>query len=126
MGRALLLMLFASLVTAAFPAGPKLRGLWVDVFHEGIKNPFQIAQLIERAKRANANALFVQVRSRAQVYHVSAFEHRAPDADPVTDCLAEVIKLAHAQNPRIQVHAWLNAHPLWESKKDPPWPDHVV
>jgi uncharacterized lipoprotein YddW (UPF0748 family) len=125
MARILLVALLLNLAALALPA-VKLRGLWVDVFHEGIKNPMQVRQLIERAKRANANALFIQVRSRAQVYHVSAYEHRAPDTTPLFDGLAEVIELAHAQTPPMQVHAWINAHPLWESKKDPPWADHVV
>lgn len=104
----------------------KLRGMWVDVFHDGIKTPRQVEQLIGRAKRAGVNTLFIQVRSRAQVYHMSALEPRAPDTMPLFDGLKQVILMAHAQDPPIQVHAWLNAHPLWEPKSDPKWPDHVL
>lgn len=126
MGRALLLLIFTALTVSVLAQQPKLRAMWVDVFHEGIKNPLQTTQLMDRAKRAGVNALFIQVRSRAQVYHTSIFEPRAPDAAPLYDGLTDIIRLAHAQNPPIQVHAWVNAHPLWESKSDPPWPNHVV
>ena len=123
-----LLVLIGGLVFSTAMAGDehKLRGMWVDVFHEGIKTPKQVEQLIDRAKRGNINALFIQVRSRAQVYHMSLLEPRAPDTLPLFDGLKQVINLAHAQDPPIQVHAWLNAHPLWETKSDPPWKDHVL
>ncbi|RMG22332.1 MAG: hypothetical protein D6724_10605 [Armatimonadetes bacterium] len=123
-----LFVLTALLLTcAALPAQPaRLRGMWVDVFHDGIKNPFQVRALVERAKRAGVNALFIQVRSRAQAYHNSAYEYRAPDAFPFFDGLAAVIREAHAANPPIQVHAWLNAHPLWWEKEPPIWPDHIL
>lgn len=111
---------------AAVAQTPKLRAMWVDVFHEGIKTPAQVEQLIGRAKRAGINTLFVQVRSRGQVYHFSAFEPRAPDTLPWFDGLAEVIRLAHSQDPPIQVHAWINAHPLWVNTSDPPWFNHVL
>jgi uncharacterized lipoprotein YddW (UPF0748 family) len=110
---------------AVIAQAPKLRALWVDVFHEGIKTPEQVQQLIDRAKRARINTLFIQVRSRGQVYHTSFFEPRAPDTLPWFDGLAEVIRLAHRQDPPIQVHAWINAHPLWVASSDPPWFNHV-
>ncbi len=123
----ILVLIGGLLCSAVMPQDTsKLRGMWVDVFHEGIKTPRQVEQLIGRARRAQVNTLFIQVRSRAQVYHMSTLEHRAPDAMPLFDGLKHVIMLAHAQNPPIQVHAWLNAHPLWESKSDPPWADHVL
>lgn len=109
-----------------FADTPKLRGMWVDVFHEGIKTPSQVRELIARAKRANVNALFIQVRSRAQVYHVSRLEPRAPDTLPWFDGLAAVIREARSQDPPIQVHAWINAHPFWSASVDPPWPYHPL
>ena len=122
-----LLVLIGGLLTSSAMAQDvqKLRGMWVDVFHEGIKTPKQVEQLIQRAKTAKINTLFIQVRSRAQVYHMSTLEPRAPDTMPLFDGLKHVIMLAHAQDPPMQVHAWINAHPLWESKSDPPWKDHV-
>jgi uncharacterized lipoprotein YddW (UPF0748 family) len=123
-----LLVLIGGILSVAAMAedANKLRGMWVDVFHDGIKTPRQVEQLIDRAKMANVNTLFIQVRSRAQVYHMSLLEPRAPDAMPLFDGLKHAITLAHAQDPPIQVHAWINAHPLWETKSDPPWSDHLL
>jgi uncharacterized lipoprotein YddW (UPF0748 family) len=126
MGRLLFLAVLACVAGSAFAGSSKLRGMWVDVFHDGIKTPAQVNLLIQRAKRANINALFVQVRSRGQVYHMSAIEHRAPDTMPLFDGLREVVMQAHNQDPPIQVHAWINAFPVWEKGSMPPWPDHVV
>ena len=125
MTRLLVLGLLVALACAARPDAPKLRALWVDVFHDGIKTPLQVHELIARANRAGVNTLFIQVRSRAQVYHFSLFEPRAPDTIPWFDGLREVIRLANAQDPPIQVHAWLNAHPFWPDTYDPPWPNHT-
>src|SRR5687767_2673175 len=80
-----LLVLIGGLLTSSAMAQDvqKLRGMWVDVFHEGIKTPKQVEQLIQRARTAKVNTLFIQVRSRAQVYHMSVLEPRAPDAMPL-------------------------------------------
>jgi uncharacterized lipoprotein YddW (UPF0748 family) len=126
MARLLCALLCAILCSGAMAQQTKLRGMWVDVFHDGIKSPFQVRELIQRAKRAGVNALFIQVRSRAQTYHSSAYEHRALDAFPFFDGLAAVIREAHASNPPIQVHAWLNAHPLWSESSLPVWEDHIL
>ncbi len=124
--RWLAVLVLMSAGSAFAQPAPKLRALWVDVFHEGIKTPEQVEQLIHRARRANINTLFIQVRSRGQVYHFSAFEPRAPDTMPWFDGLDYVIRLAHSQEPPIQVHAWINAHPLWVASSDPPWFNHVL
>ncbi|MEO7453960.1 MAG: family 10 glycosylhydrolase [Fimbriimonadales bacterium] len=129
MGRIIgLLVLIGGLISSSAMAQDtqKLRGMWVDVFHDGIKTPNQVEQLMSRARKARVNTLFIQVRSRAQVYHMSLLEPRALDAMPLFDGLKHVILMAHAQDPPIQVHAWINAHPLWETKSDPPWKDHVL
>lgn len=126
MVRLLCALLCAILCSGAMAQQSKLRGMWVDVFHDGIKSPFQVRELIQRAKRAGVNALFIQVRSRAQTYHNSAYEHRALDAFPFFDGLAAVIREAHASDPPIQVHAWLNAHPLWSESAPPVWKDHIL
>lgn len=126
MVRLLCALFCAILCSGAMAQQTKLRGMWVDVFHDGIKSPFQVRELIQRAKRAGVNALFIQVRSRAQTYHNSAYEHRALDAFPFFDGLAAVIREAHASDPPIQVHAWLNAHPLWSETALPVWGDHIL
>lgn len=126
MARLLSALLWAILCVSAMSQETKVRGMWVDVFHDGIKSPIQVRELIQRAKRAGVNALFIQVRSRAHTYHNSAYEHRALDAFPFFDGLAAVIREAHASNPPIQVHAWLNAHPLWSESAPPVWEDHIL
>jgi uncharacterized lipoprotein YddW (UPF0748 family) len=89
---------------------PQYRALWVDAFHDGIKSELQIRKLVADAHRANVNALFVQVRKAGDAYFNKADEPRASDIEgPVSfDPLATLIQFAHAENPRIEVHAWLN------------------
>ena len=38
----------------------EVRALWVDAYHEGIKSPQQIDELVETAQAGNLNALVVQ------------------------------------------------------------------
>jgi uncharacterized lipoprotein YddW (UPF0748 family) len=95
------------------PSGPaQLRGLWVDGFHDGFKSPKQVDTLIDRARKANLNALFVQVRKRGDAYFLKGVEPEASDVDypnhPNWDPLAYLIQRAHTANPPIQVHAWMN------------------
>ena len=89
---------------------PQYRALWVDAFHDGIKSPAQVEKLVADAKRANLNALIVQVRKRGDAYFNRADEPRATDITGTRgfDPLAYVIRLAHAATPRIEVHAWVN------------------
>jgi uncharacterized lipoprotein YddW (UPF0748 family) len=89
---------------------PQYRALWVDAFHDGIKSPAQVEQLVADAHRGNLNALIVQVRKRGDAYFNLSDEPRATDIQgpPGFDPLAYVIQLAHASTPRIEVHAWLN------------------
>jgi uncharacterized lipoprotein YddW (UPF0748 family) len=89
---------------------PQYRALWVDAFHDGIKSAAQVEKLVADAHRANLNALIVQVRKRGDAYFNRSDEPRASDilGPPDFDPLADVIQLAHAQTPRIEVHAWLN------------------
>ena len=46
--------------TSTAPAGDsagEFRGLWVDVYRDGLKTPAQVDQLLADARRANVNAL---------------------------------------------------------------------
>jgi uncharacterized lipoprotein YddW (UPF0748 family) len=87
---------------------PQYRALWVDAFHDGIKSHAQVEKLIADARRANINALIVQVRKRGDAYFNVSDEPRAGDIVGAFDPLAYLIQLAHAAVPRIEVHAWLN------------------
>jgi uncharacterized lipoprotein YddW (UPF0748 family) len=96
---------------------PQYRALWVDAFHDGIKSPYQVEKLVADAHRANLNALIIQVRKRGDAYFNRSDEPRATDIQgpPDFDPLAYVIRLAHAERPRIEVHAWLNTFFAGES-----------
>ncbi|HEY0604012.1 MAG TPA: family 10 glycosylhydrolase [Herpetosiphonaceae bacterium] len=121
-----LLVLLASLLLPARSsqaAAPQLRGFWVDAFHEGIKTPEQTRRLIADAQRAGANALFVQVRRRADSYYRDSVEPIASDVQGGYDPLADVIAQAHARN--MQVHAWTVALPAWKDGYSQPNRSHV-
>jgi len=90
------------------------RALWVDAFHPGIKTTKQVDMLVESARRANVNALIVQVRKRGDRYfNQTALPDPEPRAEelapnPDYDPLGYLIARAHAGTPRLEVHAWLN------------------
>jgi len=110
---------------AAPPATPEIRALWVDAFHAGIRSPAEAAQLVSDAKRLHVNTLFVQVRRRGDALYTSALEPSLDEAayDQSFDALAHVLREAHAAG--IQVHAWINAMPLWRDETPPRDPKHV-
>ncbi|HEX6288105.1 MAG TPA: family 10 glycosylhydrolase [Herpetosiphonaceae bacterium] len=120
------LVLLASLLLPARStqaATPQLRGFWVDAFHEGIKTPDQTRRLIADAQHAGANALFVQVRRRADSYFRDTVEPIAADMQPGYDALADVIAQARARN--MQVHAWAVTLPAWKDGYQQPNRSHV-
>ena len=113
---------------------PELRAVWVDGFNDGFKTPGQCDLLLHRLRAMHANAVFVEVRKRADAYYQSHYEPWATDDRAQFDALAYLCAQAHqAGRPRIQVHAWLNActvggnatagpltkvHPEWLSQSD--------
>jgi uncharacterized lipoprotein YddW (UPF0748 family) len=119
----------ASSGTAVTKAEPthEMRAFWVDMFHEGAKTPQQVDQLIADVKKANANAIFVQVRRRGDAYYNNSLEPRTEDpALPAGyDPLQDLIDKAHASNPRIEVHAWFAMMPIWNKPTPPSSPNHV-
>ncbi len=104
-------------------ATPQLRAFWVDAFHDGFKTPAQTQRLIAEAQSAGANALFVQVRRRADSYYRKTLEPLASDLQSGYDPLADLIARAHARN--IEVHAWTVVLPAWKSGYSQPDPSHV-
>jgi uncharacterized lipoprotein YddW (UPF0748 family) len=89
---------------------PEYHALWVDAFHEGIHTRDEIGRLVDTAHRANINAIFVQVRKNADAYYLDSLEPVATDIHPPSgfDPLRHLLNRAHSQNPRIEVHAWVN------------------
>ncbi len=105
----------------------EFRAFWVDAFHDGIKTPEQVDQLLADVKRANANAVIAQVRRRGDAYFNKALEPRTEDPrlQPGFDALQYLINQARSSTPRIEVHAWLATLPIWNSATPPQSPDHV-
>ncbi|MBV8717128.1 MAG: family 10 glycosylhydrolase [Chloroflexi bacterium] len=107
---------------------PELRAVWVDAFHDGFKTPQQVDDLVAWARRANLNALFVEVRRRGDAYYLKSFEPRTedPDLTPGFDALQYLIEKAHQGPQRLQVHAWLATLPIWWQRDTPPAaPNHA-
>ena len=104
---------------------PEIRALWVDAFHEGIRSQPEIDALIAAATRANLNTLFVQVRRRGDALYTRGIEPPLDDPayDPSFDALAHIVESAHAAG--IQVHAWVNAMPVWRDEAPPRDERHV-
>jgi uncharacterized lipoprotein YddW (UPF0748 family) len=103
----------------------EIRALWVDGFHAGIRSREEVAQLVTDAKRANINTLFVQVRRRGDALYSKSIEPPVEDPayDGKYDGLAAIIEAAHREG--IQVHAWINAMPIWRELPAPNDPRHV-
>lgn len=104
----------------------EFRGLWVDAFRPGFKSKAEVRRLIADARAARFNALFVEVRRRADAYYQSSYEPRAAGLEPGFDPLAELIAQAHSGGPRLEVHAWLVMYPVWSQVSPPPSePRHI-
>lgn len=113
--------------TAAQAAtAPQWRSLWVDSFHSGVYTPAQVDKLVADARAAHVNALIVQVGRWADCYcNRSSFPRTSSAIAPLPyDPLDHVIKRAHAAG--IELHAWVNATPVWNNATTPPQPDHIL
>ena len=104
---------------------PELRALWVDAFHEGIRSPKEADDLIAAARRANINTLIVQVRRRGDALYLKTSEPPLDDPayDSAFDALAYVVEAGHRAG--LQVHAWVNAMPVWRDEAPPKDSRHV-
>lgn len=112
--------------TAAEEPVEQWRSYWADTFHWGIQNPAQVDKLVAAAQAVNANALIVQVGRWADCYcNRSGFPrtNNTAVAPLPYDPLDHVIQRAHAVG--IEVHAWVNATPMWNSSIVPTQPDHI-
>ncbi len=104
---------------------PQYRAFWVDAFHAGFKNPAQVDQLVEDLTAARANAVFVQMRRRGDVYFLKSLEPPAEDAEysPNFDALDYLIYRAHERG--LEVHAWFVVSRLWSGTSPPKAPRHA-
>jgi uncharacterized lipoprotein YddW (UPF0748 family) len=129
---AVLLLLLAAPPAQAQPApgagpaaAPELRALWVDAFHAGIRSPEEAAQLVADARRIHINTLIVQVRRRGDALYTGGLEPplEDPNYQPSFDALAHIVSAAHGAG--LQVHAWINAMPVWRDEAPPRDVRHV-
>jgi uncharacterized lipoprotein YddW (UPF0748 family) len=107
------------------PAAAELRALWVDAFHAGIRSPEEADRLVADARRIHVNTLIVQVRRRGDALYAGGLEPPLDDPayQPSFDALAHVVSAAHRAG--LQVHAWINAMPVWRDEAPPKDARHV-
>ena len=107
------------------PAPSEVRALWVDGFHEGIRSPKEVEELVARATRARLNTLFVQVRRRGDSLYTGGLEPPLDDPhySPDFDGLAAIVEAGHRAG--FKVHAWINAMPIWRDEAAPKDPRHI-
>lgn len=128
------LALLALLVAAA--CAPELRAqtrteyraFWVDTFNTNLNNHNDVLAVVNNAKAAKANALFVQVRRRGDSWYLNSLEP-AGDRTPFAagfDPLLDIITTAHAEG--IEVHAFVIMAAVWGRAPNlfpPESPSHV-
>jgi uncharacterized lipoprotein YddW (UPF0748 family) len=101
------------------------RAFWVDTYNTRLNNAADVTTIVERAKGANANAVFVQVRRRGDAWYLRGREPRPEGVsfDANFDPLAEVLSQAHAAG--LEVHAFVVAGAIWNQGTLPSNGDHV-
>jgi uncharacterized lipoprotein YddW (UPF0748 family) len=118
--------------TPTQPAGMvEFRGLWVTRFDWTRFNtpadPAKIDEIVANAADAGFNAIFFQVRGAADAYYAPGLEPWAQRVSggafgqppsPFWDPLAYFVARAHARG--LQLHAYLNVHPVWDNCANPP------
>src|SRR5687768_923827 len=120
-GMALAGVLLSALSTQAQPR-TEYRGFWVDTFNTTLNTPAQVLAVINNAKLAKANAIFVQVRRRGDSWYLNSLEPRA-DRQPIApgfDPLLELITQAHKPENKLEVHAFVIVGAVWN--RDPRCP----
>jgi uncharacterized lipoprotein YddW (UPF0748 family) len=106
--------LFLLALLVATPLAADFRAFWVEAFKTPLATQGDVERVLDAAGRANANALFVQVRRRGDSWYIDSAEPLsaeravgAPDADGrwTFDPLRYLIDAAHSRG--IQIHAFV-------------------
>ena len=115
---------------------PEFRGLWVDRW--SYQSSKDVQAIVQKAAKANFNAILFQVRGKADAYYQSNHEPWAAGLtvsgtytqtqlgqNPGWDPLQLAIDEAHARG--LQLHAWINVYPAWLGESPPPstTPEHM-
>lgn len=120
----------ASLVVSAWGragrlhAQDEMRALWV--VRTSLTSPSTLTKMVDAARASGFNALFVQVRGRADSYYANGLEPRPSSLanQPAFDPLAAVIARAHEVG--LRVHAWINVNLVAGVNELPGARDHVI
>jgi uncharacterized lipoprotein YddW (UPF0748 family) len=106
------------------------RAFWVDTFNTTLNNHSDVVAVVNKAKAANANAIFAQVRRRGDSWYLNSLEP-PPDTVPIAagfDPLQDLIAEAHANG--LEVHAFVIIGAVWNRSPSaagglPASPNHV-
>lgn len=106
-------------ITVKTQSRTEYRAFWVDTFNTLLNTPAQVLNVINQAKAAKANAIFVQVRRRGDSWYLNTLE---PLADRQTfatnfDPLQALINEAHKPENNLEVHAFVIVNAIWN--RDP-------
>src|SRR4029453_2611571 len=89
------------------------RAIWVDTFLTNLNNHNDVVAMVNNAKAAKINAIFVQVRRRGDSWYRNSLEPMG-DRVPIQagfDPLQDIITVAHAEG--IEVHAFVIMSAIW-------------
>jgi uncharacterized lipoprotein YddW (UPF0748 family) len=102
-----LLLLSAVPARPASPSEPEMRGLWV--VRTALVSPQAVDRVVDEAREAGFNTLFVQVRGRGDAFYDSHLVSRSSllwQQPSEFDPLARLLERARAAG--LTVHAWMN------------------
>lgn len=94
------------------------RGFWIDTATIGLNNHNDIVATVDRARAANTNVIFAQVRRRGDAWYITPLEPKFAGIAPGFDPLADLIETAHAQG--MEVHAYVTMSTVHSSSDTPP------
>ncbi len=127
----LYLMLFGIVLislTVKAQSRTEYRAFWVDTFNTPLNNNTDVLAVVNNAKAAKVNALFIQVRRRGDSWYINPLE---PMGDRTAiqagfDPLQDIITEAHKAG--IEVHAFVIMSAIWGRAPNlfpPEKPNHV-
>lgn len=124
----LLILTFFTLTSINGQVRSEYRAFWVDTFNTNLNNHTDVLNVVNNARAAKANAIFVQVRRRGDSWYLNSLEppgDRVP-IQPGFDPLQDIINVAHSEG--IEVHAFVIMSAIWGRAPNlfpPESPNHV-
>ena len=109
----LFILALLTIDSLASATGPEYRGFWVDTFNSNLNNHADVLSVVQKARSAKANVVFVQVRRRGDAWYLNSLEPQ-PDFVPIEagfDPLYDLIQTAHANE--LEVHAFVIMGAIW-------------